>query len=149
MRKNWVCLVRLLLCYIGSKWSLWHMSPSHCTMSRILVMDFCGFIKKHGDGEGGGCLLGLNYVYRSCWVQFFVTVKYNTKWTNSFLGGFCSFFLIVFNFLFLLIFTCKIMTGWGKRGKKKWVKKVKHLLMKYHFKLKTRQGNYAVFITPY
>lgn len=39
------------------------------------------------------------------------------------------------------------MTGWGKRGKKKMSKK--ELLMKYHFKLKTRQGNYAVFITPY
>lgn len=40
------------------------------------------------------------------------------------------------------------MTGWGKRGKKKMRKKGKANL-KYHFKLKTRQGNYAVFITPY
>lgn len=149
MRKNWVCLVRLLLCYIGSKWSLWHMSPSHCTMSRILVMDFCGFIKKHGDGEGGGGLLGLNYVYRSCWVQFLLLLSIIQNGPILvFWGVFCSFFFNCFKFLFLLIFTCKIMTGWGKRGKKKMRKKGKANL-KYHFKLKTRQGNYAVFITPY
>lgn len=40
------------------------------------------------------------------------------------------------------------MTGWGKRGKKKMRKKGTANL-KYHFKLKTHQGNYAVFITPY
>lgn len=60
VRKNWVCLVGLLPYCIGSKWSLWHVSPSHFTMSRLLVMDFCGLIKKHM--RGGGCWLCLNYV---------------------------------------------------------------------------------------
>lgn len=80
-------------------------------------MDYCGFIKKHGDGGGGYWVL-ITSTDRAEY-NFLLLLSIIQNGPILVFWGVFVLFLIVFNFLFLLIFTCKIMTGWGKRGKKK------------------------------